>query len=216
MLHSVRMIETLESRRLLTVNFSNGIVTVTGTSADDVVSFEYHSDILQIVVTLNGSEKRFAPGLVTKFVVSTGDGNDRIEYSPANGGLAIPSLIDAGAGNDIVIGGPVKDTIHGGDGNDHLEGSFGSDVIFGEGGNDSIYGDNGNDILRGGDGNDKIRGGAHNDSIDGGAGDDDLYGDAGTDSIWGGAGNDDFALRIDARSEIKDLNSLDNGNNTNL
>jgi Ca2+-binding RTX toxin-like protein len=216
MLHSAGTIETLEARRLFAITLSNGVVTITGTSGDDVVEFEYRSDVVQIAVTLNGSEKRYAPGLVTKFVVSSGDGNDRIEYSSANGGVAVPSFIDAGAGNDIVLGGPVKDTIHGGDGADHIDGGFGSDQIFGEGGNDSMYGSNGNDVLRGGAGNDDIRGGAHNDSIDGGDGDDDLYGDAGADSIFGSAGNDDFALRIDLRSEIKDLNSLDNGNNANL
>ena len=35
----------------------------------------------------------------------------------------------------------------------------------------------------------------------------------GNDSIFGNNGNDDFALNVDLTSEIKDLNSQDNGPN---
>ncbi len=51
------------------------------------------------------------------------------------------NTVDAGAGNDEVVGGYGLDTINGGDGDDLLLGVGNQDEIFGGRGNDLIYGD---------------------------------------------------------------------------
>ena len=66
-----------------------------------------------------------------------------------DGSLATgPLTIDAGGGNDSVIGGA---------GNDWLDGGAGSDTVIGNAGNDTILGGTGADSLVGGDGDDTFR-----------------------------------------------------------
>jgi Ca2+-binding RTX toxin-like protein len=213
MLHSI---ETLDARRLLSVSINTGVVMVTGTTGDDVITLEHRADVAKIVVTVNGTETPFTASEVTKIIVSSGDGNDKIVCSSRDGGMWVPTYLRSGNGNDTVRGGYGKDTIYGGSGRDNLRGSYSSDVIDGEGDADWLFGDNGNDLIRGGDGNDDLDGGAHNDTLEGGAGEDDLNGGSGTDRIYGGAGNDDFAVFVDADGELMDRVLGDIGNNTNL
>ena len=100
--------------------------------------------------------------------VQLGSGNDTI-----NATLNTSSVnIDAGAGNDGLIGSSAADTLAGGAGND---------ILFGR---------DGNDLVQGGDGNDSMLGGGANDTMLGGAGDDTLIGANGSDELIGGSGND--------------------------
>jgi Ca2+-binding RTX toxin-like protein len=91
------------------------------------------------------------------------DGNDRIELG---GLIRIPVLIDGGAGDDVLIGGPTTAmnlprtmgrpapragvVLMGGEGDDSLAGSNGNDVLIGGLGSDSLAGNDGDDILIGG------------------------------------------------------------------
>jgi Ca2+-binding RTX toxin-like protein len=128
-------------------------------------------------------------------------------------------VIDAGAGDDWVIGSWADDRIQGGDGKDQLDGLAGNDIIEGGAGDDTINADgivkegylntvaassHGNDFADGGEGddragtnqisgqggNDALLGGAMADQIDGGAGDDLISGAGGADTIKGRAGRD--------------------------
>lgn len=86
-------------------------------------------------------------------------------------------MVDAGAGNDTVVGGVA-------------ESGFGLDIVGGTG-NDSITGSDGNDAIHGGDGNDTLSGGAGRDKLYGQAGDDLLLGRGGSkDTLDGGDGFD--------------------------
>jgi Ca2+-binding RTX toxin-like protein len=117
-------------------------------------------------------------------------------------------FIDAGDGDDFVLGGKASDTIYGGFGRDILVGGPGDDYLYGyrksdisglgassnqmmsDDGNDTFgMGDSPNQIL-GGDGNDRAYGGAAGDYVHGEDGDDELYGMGGADLIYGGYGND--------------------------
>jgi Ca2+-binding RTX toxin-like protein len=69
------------------------------------------------------------------------------------------SAVEAGNGNDIVIGGTEDNDIFGGAGND---------ILWGRGGNDDLIGDAGDDVVRGGQGDDTILAGQGNDIFDGG------------------------------------------------
>jgi Ca2+-binding RTX toxin-like protein len=85
-----------------------------------------------------------------------GSGNDTVDASATTDG----TRINAGAGNDSVLGGAGNDTLDGGEGNDTLSGGLGDDLLSGGAGNDLLFGGEGNDTLIGGDGNDTLTGGA--------------------------------------------------------
>src|SRR5213078_2051060 len=88
-------IEPLEQRALLSVSLNAGVLTVTGTGGADRIEVQKRADKGQV----NGSERGFALSSVHKIVISSLGGNDFIEYSGRDGGLSIPSSINAGDGN---------------------------------------------------------------------------------------------------------------------
>ncbi|GAA0732812.1 hypothetical protein [Clostridium oceanicum] len=118
--------------------------------------------------------------------------------------------IEAGAGNDFIIGGNFKNsveskignTIHGGDGTDYIKGSGNYNLLYGDSGDDVIHGSNkegsynelfggeGVDILVAGEYGSILRGQDDNDVIIGKDSADELYGDSGSDYLMGGKGND--------------------------
>lgn len=100
-----------------------------------------------------------------------GDGNDGLRADDVEDDL----VIDAGAGNDQVVGGNGDDQIKGGDGDDSLDGRLGDDVLQGGAGIDILSGREGDDFLFGGAGNDVVFGGEGNDLLDGGEGIDTAY-----------------------------------------
>ncbi len=71
-------------------------------------------------------------------------GNDEV-YLPKDAAAAqaagydVTAIFDAGAGDDVVIGGSLNDTIRGGAGNDIINGGGGSDRMEGGLGNDTYY-----------------------------------------------------------------------------
>ncbi len=158
-------------------------------------------------LTLDGSSDRdifrVAPnpgGASFPFVIAVNgnDGNDLLNFA----GLDSPVLLDAGAGNDTLIGGNANDTLIGGDGNDLIRGGDGDDDISDPGGRNRIFGGMGDDVIRGGSANDTIFGNAGNDNISdpsgrnrifGGSGDDTLVGGANDDTIFGSAGDDEIS-----------------------
>jgi Ca2+-binding RTX toxin-like protein len=206
------MIENLESRQLLSATLANGVLMVTGTSAADRIEVQKRADKGQLKLELNGRETKYTLSRVSRIVVNALGGNDFIEYSGRDGGLAVPGVLNGGDGNDTIQGGLGNDMIAGGNGNDRLQGKNGNDSISGGAGNDFIEGGNGNDGITGDAGNDDLFGNAGNDRILGGDGQDDLGGGPGTDSLFGGSGNDDFN---DSAADVKDRTSADAGFNAN-
>lgn len=66
--------------------------------------------------------------------------------------------VQAGAGNDIVVGSPGNDVMSGGAGRDKLSGGAGFDALHGGSGNDDLDGGDGNDRLYGNEGDDLLTG----------------------------------------------------------
>jgi hypothetical protein len=106
-------------------------------------------------------------------------------------------VIDAGAGDDNVIGSWAADRIEGGLGDDEIDGLAGSDIIEGNEGDDELSGDgitkagylssvdaanHGADFIDGGEGKDEIDGQGGADQLFGGNGDDKIFGDSGVKS----------------------------------
>ncbi|WP_257555134.1 cadherin domain-containing protein [Sphingobium sp. CFD-2] len=150
-----------------------------------------------------------------------GDGDDIIDLTAHGAGgidYAKDVLVQAGLGNDVIIGGAGKDNLQGDGGNDIIFGWRGSDTISGGAGDDLLYGDDlgfnnisGDDTIDGGTGNDILYGGRGSDRMTGGDDDDILYGQAGGDNMSGGSGND-ILHGDDADTNSNDTLNGDAGN----
>lgn len=175
-------VEQLETRALLSAVVANGVLTVTGTSGDDVIMIRTAKDdagnkILVVSEGLKGDDA--AEPVITKItdpvtsiVVNAGAGNDSVSLKGnRKHPFSISATLNGEDGNDRLTGGAGADVLNGGAGNDRADGGDGADLINGDGGDDRLDGGAGNDTMNGGDGNDFInaadRGGV--DTVDGGA-----------------------------------------------
>jgi len=121
-------------------------LTLQGTKKNDIVALDIKKN--KIYFTLNGVTKTYSASGLSVVTVYLGNGNDAF-----TAGDAAPRLvIDAGAGNDVVVGGKRNDTLLGGKGIDSLIGGRGNDSIDGGAGQDTMYGGAGNDTLASVDG----------------------------------------------------------------
>ncbi|MBC8105610.1 MAG: hypothetical protein H7Z14_03390 [Anaerolineae bacterium] len=175
-------LESLESRRLLSVTLEQGVLTVTGTEQADQLAVGRNQTM--IVVNDNGTASQWNPAEVTSIVVNGLDGNDQIAILP---GVIKPIAINAGLGNDAVQGGPGRERIFGGAGEDMLRGGGGGDLM--EGGED-------NDRIVGGAGPDHMIGNAGNDHFDAVDRDQDLL-DGGEGEDWARISRGDHARNIE-------------------
>jgi Ca2+-binding RTX toxin-like protein len=141
--------------------------------------------------------------------------------------VATDLVIDAGNGDDYVLGGTGNDTLTGSYGDDDLEGDLGNDTIDagddddsyidGGPGDDTIDAGNGDDFLAGGEGNDVLQGANGDDSYEGDDGDDTFVAEPdsdGADSIddFGDIGTDtaDYSARLAAQS-LSNNDDFDDG-----
>jgi Ca2+-binding RTX toxin-like protein len=143
----------------------HGVLTVVGTAAGEKVALRLRagdSGTLEVDVGDNGSaDFSFKRQLIARIAVDVRAGDDLVRMDESNGAFtsAIPTTIDAGTGNDTVLGGVGAETLLGGDGNDSLDGNGGNDrALLGAGddtfvwdpgdGSDTIEGEAGADTMR--------------------------------------------------------------------
>ena len=186
-----------------TATFSNGVLTVSGDSADNniVISRDAAGRILVnggAIAVVGGTPTVANTSLIR---VSSLGGNDVVTLSEANGALPASSL-HGGAGND---------TLTGGSGNDQLFGQDGNDTLLGKAGFDLLFGGIENDTITGGDADDQAFGQSGNDRMIWNPGDDtDLNeGGEGTDTVEvnGGGGAEQFTTTANgARVRFDRLN----------
>lgn len=197
-----RMLETLESRRLLSAELVNGQLRVDGTDGDDTITLTRDGN--QILVEVSGEDdESFNVGNVESIRIRGLEGNDTIDVGTRIRGATI-------------LGGDGDDDISGGANNDRIRGGDGADTLSGAQGDDDARGGDGADAVAGGNGDDTVTGGAENDSLFGGQGDDDLRGNADNDRITGGEGGDTIDGgndndRLFARDGNKDTLDGDDG-----
>jgi len=79
--------------------------------------------------------------------IRTGPTDDSIDFYPTGAYATIGGFIDAGAGNDTIIGSDGSDKIYGGPGNDYLSGWGAIDFLVGGPGADQLYGGADSDIV---------------------------------------------------------------------
>jgi len=91
--------------------------------------------------------RRFNLGDIDRIVNFMCEGDDHVNMA---GNLELPTITDAGAGDDHINGGGGSDIILGRDGNDHLNGGGGNDLLIGGSGFDRLVGGKDDDLLFGG------------------------------------------------------------------
>src|SRR5262245_35201946 len=143
----------------------HGALSVVGTDAAEKIAVRLKAgdaETLQIDVGDNGSaEFSFRRKLVSRIVVDARAGDDALRVDEANGVFttAIPTTIEAGAGNDTVLGGAGVELLLGGDGNDLVDGNGGNDRALMGAGDDVFVWDpgDGSDVVEGEAGEDTMR-----------------------------------------------------------
>ena len=131
---------------------------------------------------------------VTSILIQGTAGGEFIEIEDIDA-VNMPALtsaiqIDAGGGDDSILGSALGDLILAGDGDDFVFADDGENTLFGGAGDDVLLGGQDVDVMNGGDGGDFLLGMAGDDTIAGGPGIDSLLGAAGSDHLTGDAGND--------------------------
>ena len=154
-------------------NLDGGTLTVTGTSAGDLISVRLAAGdpgTIEVDSGMDGSaEFSFPRAQVAAVVVNGGAGNDEIAIDDANGSFSdtIPTTINGGQGTDalyggtgaeMLLGGGEADVIYGGDGLNQITGGPGDDILVGGPADDTFtwnHGD-GSDVIEGDAGTDKV------------------------------------------------------------
>ena len=199
---SVRIRDVIETTTIHAEGYS---VSLTGGVENDHLYGGYGKDILE-----GGAGNDLIDGGPGKDTIVFGDGDTRLNLSPANDGVAqdtkhgndtiMTSTIEnvtTGNGSDIIFANAADNIMDTGDGHDRLYGEAGDDMLIAGDGDDHLHGGYGKDNLSGGDGNDRLYGGYGNDILEGGSGDDILDGGAGKDTIVFGNNNTLISLLAD-------------------
>jgi uncharacterized protein (TIGR03118 family) len=125
-----------------------GDLIITGSRNDDHVSVRLAEDGQQVVVRSDGQViGTFALGAVGTIRFNGFAGDDVIVVDHR---IDVTTILDGGAGNDVLIGGGGNNILIGGPGDDVLVGGPGRDVLIGGDGRDVLIGKQGDDILIGG------------------------------------------------------------------
>ncbi len=161
-----------------TASVANDTLTVAGSNGPDQIGLNLDPvDPNTLVVDFGSAarEQRFDRGTFTRIAVSLGSGDDVL--TEQQGAFADELVvIDAGNGDDTVVGGDATDVIFGAGGHDKINSGKGDDLIFGGNGSDEVDGgvgrdtaflDSGRDsfIWDPGDGSDVIDGGSDVDTL---------------------------------------------------
>ena len=130
--------------------------SVNGLEGNDVISTGLGNDLA--AGDMVGDEWVFVDGkwvFVPSALVSSAYGQD----------FSFDDLIQAGAGDDVLLGNGGNDSLYAGLGDDIVNAGRGSDFLFGDHGDDTLNLEAGDDIAEGGQGADIVNGGAGNDVI---------------------------------------------------
>ena len=172
---------------------------------------------IEAIVTGNGDDTvrlDFVPD-PTGYRVEAGGGDDSVVGSGGDdllrGGLGADTLVTS-AGVDTLVAGPGGGMLDASNATQAvtLRGGDGPDVLIGGAGDDALFGLDGDDSLDGGDGDDRLYGASGNDTLVGGDGRDSLRAGAGADSLSGGDGNDTL-LPGDSTDEADTVTGGDGG-----
>jgi Ca2+-binding RTX toxin-like protein len=141
------------------------VLAVGGTPGDDLIVVANSGPTLFVGIN-NVLVGTFDPA--TAILTFGQDGDDFILNA-----TPVPSIVEGGDGNDVLVGGFGVDFLSGGPGNDVAAGRSGAGVMIGGPGIDLLFGGDGDDLMIGGDGSDYLDGGFGDDLLVGGTTDHD-------------------------------------------
>lgn len=112
------------------VSLRDGVLTIVGTGDDDDVRLNQQgNNTLRVQADfLPNGQRTFSLAGVQRVVALLGSGNDRFDVS---GNVAVPMVVDGGAGNDRLSGGRGRNILIGGTGADELTGGRDEDILIG-------------------------------------------------------------------------------------
>jgi Ca2+-binding RTX toxin-like protein len=205
-------LQTLEARQVLSAVpiLSDGLLTIQGNDRPNEIAVSSNVERNTLTVKVDERVHVFRNHAVQAIAVHGNGGNDSIVM---RSNVMQVTLLDGGAGDDLIVGGSGVDVIFGGEGNDRLSGVNGNDYVIGGDGHDNLGGGDGDDWLFGdatnsypegyddpvqyaldfattGSGRDVIEGNSGNDIILAGNSADRASGNDGNDIVVGGAGDD--------------------------
>jgi uncharacterized protein (TIGR03118 family) len=123
-------------------------LVITGSRNDDHIDVTLRKKSQEIVVRAGGDQiGTFALAAVGTIQFSGLAGDDRIHISDE---ITVTTVLDGGAGDDVLLGGRGNNVLLGGSGRDLLLGSAGRSVLVGGEGRDFLLGRSGDDLLIGG------------------------------------------------------------------
>ncbi len=121
---------------------NNQTLMITGSPENDSISITLNNN--EIVAEINGQTTRVSAAGINRVRVASFGGNDSITIDAGSG---ISAFIDAGDGNDTLIGGAGNDTLIGGNGRDSIDGSSGNDLLLARDDSvDTLVGGGGDDV----------------------------------------------------------------------
>jgi Ca2+-binding RTX toxin-like protein len=110
---------------------SRGTLFVLGTDANDTLALRLQAGNpkkLEIDFGDDGTaDRRINRNSVKRIRIRTFAGDDRVRVDDANGAIRIPTRIDAGRGDDTLLGGRENERFYAGPGNDTVDGNRGAD-----------------------------------------------------------------------------------------
>jgi Ca2+-binding RTX toxin-like protein len=142
------LIQSLESRRLLSasLSFLDGILTITGDESANSIEFESRFPFVntgepdpaseRLVVHADGQEFIYLMREIAEVRINGGGGDDLIIVGRR---ILAPVFASGGEGDDTIGGGLGDDTLLGGAGDDVIDGNPGADAIDGGDGNDRLH-----------------------------------------------------------------------------
>ena len=123
-------------------------LVITGSRNDDHIDVTLRKKSQEIVVRAGGDQiGTFALAAVGTIRFSGLAGDDRIHVSDE---ITVTTVLDGGAGDDVLLGGRGSNVLLGGSGQDLLLGSAGRSVLVGGADRDVLLGRGGDDLLIGG------------------------------------------------------------------
>jgi uncharacterized protein (TIGR03118 family) len=126
---------------------TGGDLVITGSPNDDRIDLDLGRSQLIVVTSDNQQIGTFDPASVSTVRVHGWGGDDRIRVGK---GIGVLTILEGGAGNDILNGGGGNAILLGGPGNDDLVGSGRRDILIGGAGLDRLRGGSDDDLLIGG------------------------------------------------------------------
>ncbi|HEV8335001.1 MAG TPA: TIGR03118 family protein [Candidatus Polarisedimenticolia bacterium] len=127
---------------------TGGNLVITGSRENDRIGVQMDDKTQRLLVLADEHEVgSFDPASVSRIQLLGFAGDDRFKIARD---VAIPAILDGGAGNDNLSGGGGANLILGGPGDDTLLGSAGRDILIGGEGADRLRGNDEDDLLIGG------------------------------------------------------------------